>query len=571
MNMRAYARAFGLPFDVGTDPCDTAGGAPASLTAAQVQVHAIARRLARSDPSTRPKGVLVWHSTGSGKLCASVCIMDAMLCVRDKRPIFFVTNPAALQANPIETFARCAQMLPRFRPDPVQAFRRHNITLTTFAKMTHAAGLYRPLSSESDRYSLSRAVLIIDEAHTMFRPLPAQRAELEAFVRYLQRAPDVLLFLLTATPGQTPQHILKLLNLLVPPSRQPLRFPDSVETSLTFVRDASDLISRFDGSRDHVIFPRVRNERHDAVMSTQQLARYMRAVRETAKNNSKLTSVVRFSNGLFDKQHWRSTRMSDFSCKLVPLLDALTRDFDTKHVVYSAFYTDRGIQSQGVHLIANAMEVVGFERLDTRSEAFLEDTATPSMFKKQRYAVVTAKALSPNPKETLARLLRLYNCDANKDGGYLRVLLVSQNYFESIDLKAVRHVHIFEPMTDEFSRQQLVGRAVRRCSHNQLNSDHRDVVVHDYIAHPSRDIKGVDDAVRERSIRKFRPIAHMMRLMEIAAIDCDGTQSEFRCWRDITSVMPRESLRCHPPTHRHPDTRRRAKCTPVSRGFLDTS
>jgi hypothetical protein len=73
--------------------------------------------------------------------------------------------------------------------------------------------------------------------------------------------------------------------------------------------------------------------------------------------------------------------------------------------------------------------------------------------------------------------------DQNRNGEICQIMLASQKFNESIDLKAVKHVHILEPLLTDGGKQQTVGRARRNCSHAQYPSQ-KDwkVIVHEYFS-----------------------------------------------------------------------------------------
>ena len=62
-------------------------------------------------------------------------------------------------------------------------------------------------------------------------------------------------------------------------------------------------------------------------------------------------------------------------------------------------------------------------------------------------------------------MLKIYNSEANKNGEIVHMLLASQGFNEGLDLKDVRHIHIFEPLVTMASDLQTIGRARRFCSH----------------------------------------------------------------------------------------------------------
>jgi hypothetical protein len=115
--------------------------------------------------------------------------------------------------------------------------------------------------------------------------------------------------------------------------------------------------------------------------------------------------------------------------------------------------------------------------------------------KDKRYIVIGTtnlgdKSDSDIKKELLKvkKLLKFYNDPINKNGEYIQVLLASKQFNESIDLKAVRHMHIFEPLVSWIARKQLLGRAVRHCSHSNLDQSEWNVKLHEYISEKPHDI-----------------------------------------------------------------------------------
>jgi type I site-specific restriction endonuclease len=82
-----------------------------------------------------------------------------------------------------------------------------------------------------------------------------------------------------------------------------------------------------------------------------------------------------------------------------------------------------------------------------------------------------ALAISTEMGSQLDEILKIYNHPENKNGELIHVLLASQGYNEGIDLKAVRHIHFFEPLVTMASDKQTLGRAARYCSHADLDKD----------------------------------------------------------------------------------------------------
>jgi len=81
--------------------------------------------------------------------------------------------------------------------------------------------------------------------------------------------------------------------------------------------------------------------------------------------------------------------------------------------------------------------------------------------------------LPPGCSELREQLITIY--PNNFYGELIKVLMITQSGSEGIDLKNVRYVHMMEPYWHPVRNQQVVGRAVRICSHNDLKVGDRNV------------------------------------------------------------------------------------------------
>ena len=194
------------------------------------------------------RGLVVWHSTGSGKLCTAASALDAFWAT--KRPLWYVSTEAALKLNPIAKVQRCAlAKLPRFKrlagPEPKAGAAA---AAAAFAERGVRAMTYEQLAAEPSLPA--DVVLVADEAHHLLEPrfLLLQRA--------LSRPPrGVVLVALTATPGPYPEATLALLNLARPARSAPYKLGDAgLETRLREER----VVSYYDASDDARHFAKLR-------------------------------------------------------------------------------------------------------------------------------------------------------------------------------------------------------------------------------------------------------------------------------------------------------------------------
>ena len=352
-----------------------------------------------------------------------------------------------------------------------------------------------------DVVDLDHAVLVIDEVHNLFRPLPNQREKHALVEKHIVNPvmhPDLKVVILTATPGDNVTDVMKLLNIIRDPTHPVIKPPnaDSAEDVMRFKHEVRGLVSYFDMSYDKTKFPTVVDPgpvRYP--MSTKQFAAYIEKYKEVkadvkdydklAKANKLRTywqGARKYSNMLysFDK----NMALTEFSSKLPGLLEKVQAYPTEKQYCYSAFYTNQG-SGQGILEIARQMEKLGYEKL-TVKEAREANKRGNVLAPKKRYILAIQSEIgeegSTSAGVNLHEMVSIYNSEANKSGELVHMFLASQGFNEGLDLKAVRHIHIFEPLVTMASDLQTIGRARRFCSHAHLDQKDWTVQIHRYFS-----------------------------------------------------------------------------------------
>ena len=136
--------------------------------------------------------------------------------------------------------------------------------------------------------------------------------------------------------------------------------------------------------------------------------------------------------------------------------------------------------------------------------------------------------------ENVPKLIRekLWHKD-NLRGELIKVIMITQSGSEGISLKNVRQVHIMEPFWNHIRIDQVIGRAVRTCSHVGLPAEDRNVNVFIYyMIFTNEQIKdSFTIAVKDKSLtsdqylydiskKKKRIVDSMLDLLKKASIDC---------------------------------------------------
>lgn len=467
-----------------------------------------------SNPSSVNRGLLVWHSTGSGKTCTAAGIIESFW--ESDKNIVFISSIEAIASNPPENFMNCLiKFFPRFEnksiDDMIKEFNRRKIRFMTFSQITHYLQLYRPVSTKDKRDKenhenlLQNAVLIIDEVHNIFNPLPNQKKEHFALRDFLMdinnpKISNIKIAILTATPGKNEEEVLDLLNMIRKKNSKKIKLPDfkNKQSIEKFGKSIRGLISYFNMNLDYSRFPKINFMKANMIsMSLNQYSKYIEAfisLKENLKNYDDLVKndkeqkyykqARKYSNTLYN--YPSNIELNEFSSKMPSLLYQINKYKNEKHYIYSAFFENRGYGGHGVRAIANILESLYDYEMITLEEA-IKFNKTGKISKKPRYILAinnilsttgTTSSIGPNLKE----FINLFNHDKNKNGAIVNIFLASQKYNEGIDLKSVRNIHIFEPLLNFNSETQTIGRGVRYCSHSQLDKSKWEVKVHRYLA-----------------------------------------------------------------------------------------
>jgi hypothetical protein len=438
------------------------------------------------------------------------------------------------------------------------------------------------IKSFNDFVDLDKTVLIIDEVHNLFRPLPMHKQKHKYVEQHLidpLMHPQCKIVVLTATPGSTTSQVVTLLNMVSSNGPVgPAPNPDSAEDVAAFKQKIKSAVSYFDLTNDAGLFPSVSDPGPlKWPMSMPQFLKYADAYNEVAKKNRDYDELAaqdslpkfwskarKYANMMY--QFDKSLQLSEFSSKMPALLDTIAKYPDEKHYVYSAFYDKRG-SGQGILEIARQLENYGYSRYGGKAveggakstKSSSTKTKTPSTKSRHLKYVLAIQG-----QTGLASAVKAFNDSSNVDGSKIHVFLATQNFNEGLDLKAVRHVHIFEPLVTMASDQQTIGRARRFCSHADLNRKDWTVKIHRYFSEMPIEISsegGIDgklkhlmslktDLMNKKQVSELNKeikLFDKLKKMELKSIDqfiYDESQRRVRDLFTIYRCMQEASIDC---------------------------
>lgn len=205
------------------------------------------------------------------------------------------------------------------------------------------------------------------------------------------------------------------------------------------------------------------------------------AIRETAgvsktsslyKNSSDASTIV-YPDGSYGKDGFikyqkefktilsasgeKGYPLRNLSCKLLKLLRNLEQCKGT------AFVYSNYVSFGGTALIRELLLANGFGEYNT-------STSIPN----RNFVIFT--------EDSRESYRRIFNSPENKNGKNIKVIIGSPLISEGITLKNVRQVHILEPSWNMSRINQIIGRAIRNHSHDDLDPQDRTVEIYKYVS-----------------------------------------------------------------------------------------
>jgi hypothetical protein len=578
---KAYAPKYSALQGGDVDRCSGPGAIAGDLaTLPQTVVWTLMRGMQHTGSKNR--GVLAFHSTGSGKTNLASGLIEMFF--RTEKNIVFATSIDAIRTNSPKTFAKnMLQFHPKFKAyaqsrapkgsdlaDFVVTMMERRVTpsgrkspvrFVSFAQLSNMLQLV-PNRQRFQKWAgmkeyLNDAVLVIDEVQNLFKPsVESQKADNLAVRRFLAtmpkgRADDLKVVIMTATPGQTPEETVELLNIVRDPRRPKIQVPKTPADLAAFKQSIAGLVSFFDGSGDLTKFPRVRmQDTYTFPMSKTQLQGYLDAYKDDSKKAA--------ASHAGDK-YWQKTRkyslaakppaprttnraqLAEFSPKIAKFVDLLEQFPKEKHWAYSAFFT-KG--QAGVMLMADILEHHGYSVVTPDDVLKMWDFSAGAIKagvpKAKRYVLATNPRLKfgGGSKDTttvklaggrtmqltaMDALRLVFNSKENRDGAFVQVMLASQKYNEGVDLRAVRHVHLMEPLLSKIAEKQAIGRAARYCSHSDLSrkDGQWSIQVHRYVSLLPTPNHAANNAKSDQAIRNLEAKIDSLRA-ELRAKEAAG-------------------------------------------------
>lgn len=237
------------------------------------------------------------------------------------------------------------------------------------------------------------------------------------------------------------------------------------------------------------------------------------------------------------EKYLNTDQLEIYSPKFLNILENVQdKAFEGLHLIYSQFRT-----LEGIGILKLVFEANGFTQFKIKKNETGEwdlDISEENMGK-PTFALYTGTEEADEKEiirniynsdwdyvpETIVSKLRIISSN-NFYGNIIKLLMISASGAEGISLKNTRYVHIVEPYWHPVRIEQVIGRARRICSHQNLPPEYRTVSVFIYLMKfdPSQITgdRAIQLRLKDRSKKdKTTPLTSDQALFEIATIKED--------------------------------------------------
>jgi hypothetical protein len=207
--------------------------------------------------------------------------------------------------------------------------------------------------------------------------------------------------------------------------------------------------------------------------------------------------------------------ISEYSTKINTILNYIKNSNGIVYI-YTRYLSD------GAYPLAIALEHLGYKRYikGKNSSSFLK-SGKKEKTKKESYILLTGSSVN---NEAIKKCIS----PENKNGEQIKIIIGTSASSEGIDFKNIREVHILDPWHNNNRLEQAIGRAIRFCSHMDLEREKRNTTIYYHVATlpgENTDVETADIYRYRESEKKAIEIGKIERLLKQISIDCHLNKS----------------------------------------------
>ena len=488
------------------------------------------------------RGILVYHQIGAGKTCTAIAIAEEF----KKKLNIIVVLPAALMGNFVnELRSECPgdtyitdderKQLKGLKPGDKKF---ENIMVKSQERIDKYYTIYSyhkfvDLIKENKIKKLNNTLLIIDEVQNM---ISMSGTFYKSLQKVVTSSETLKMILLSATPMfDRPVEIALTLNLLK--KEQLFNISDFNQDYINRSNDnyraihmkdfrskVKNLISYYRGAPPQA-YPRSEFKAVRCNMSDFQYKSYLNSlsteehfIRGSFKSpdilnmpqnfflGPRMISNIAFPNKSTGEQGFASFRgeklqmqnIDNYSIKFFKIIQKIGKA-DGPVFVYSNFK-----ELGGIRCFVKFLEAHGWKDYKNYGSG------------KKRFAIWSGD----ESNKTKDEIKYIFNMKENADGSMIKIMLGSPSIKEGVSLLRVQQVHILEPYWNMSRMLQIMGRAVRFCSHKDVTKGKRLVKIYLYLAtYPGE--KTIDQYIWSLAKKKNKLIEEFELALKESAFDCE--------------------------------------------------
>ncbi len=191
-------------------------------------------------PEQFTKGILVWHSVGTGKTCTAISV-KSFLFERQDYTVIWVTRNTLKEDIWKNMYDKICDHIIREKytgSEDAKQLKKHlskrflpPMSYRQFSNMLAGKNdLYRKLESLNGKEDiLKNTLIIVDEAHKLYSNdlVPLEKPDMKLVEKKIDESPTCKVLLMTGTPiTDDPMEFMKLMNLLMKKNKFPTTFND---------------------------------------------------------------------------------------------------------------------------------------------------------------------------------------------------------------------------------------------------------------------------------------------------------------------------------------------------------
>ena len=212
--------------------------------------------------------------------------------------------------------------------------------------------------------------------------------------------------------------------------------------------------------------------------------------------------------------------LPNYSAKFASIIKSIEQS-EGVVLVYSNF-----VQPIGTQLFAMALEEAGYS--PETGSTILENSGGT----KGKYVLLSSSMSGSIINNTLTRIKSKENIDGSK----IRVIISSPFASEGIDFRFIRQVHVIDPWWNMSRIEQVIGRALRTCSHQLLPFEKQNCTVYLHVVRNGERECYDEYIYRTKVEEKAMKIARVRRILEESAMDCpiqNSVNNLPQDWKDL--------------------------------------